>query len=82
MFRELLDRGLSDVGAELRTPLARGGGSYSEFVRLTQAQRRDAYIGTGAITGEELDAYAALGADPALAYWGLPMVATWGRKPA
>jgi hypothetical protein len=39
-----------------------------EFVRVTQAQRRDGYIATGAITGEDLGAWVALSADPALAY--------------
>jgi SAM-dependent methyltransferase len=76
----LLRRGLEEVSAEGRVPVARGGTPLAHFYRLTTEQSRQRYLGAG-LTAEEFDAYLALHDDPNFVWIQGTIFAAWGRKP-
>jgi SAM-dependent methyltransferase len=77
----LVRRGLVDVGAEVDTPVLRGGSPVAEFWSLTLEFLRPRIVAADLMTPAELDAARALLADPD--FWDLSpaFVATWGRAP-
>ena len=80
MYAALLRRGLEEVSAEGRVPVARGGTPLARFYRLTAEQSRERYLGAG-LTAEDFDAYLALHDDPDFVWTQGTIFAAWGRKP-
>jgi SAM-dependent methyltransferase len=76
----LLEAGLEAVGAELRAPMAQGGGE-RDFIGLSVAHLRPRLVGAGLLADADIDRLLALTADPGFRYMPLPMVTAWGRRP-
>ena len=71
--------GLIEIGAELHTPVVRGG--TEDFVRGTLEQLADRLAATGLVTRDEIDRALTVLADPATFYVPPLMVSAWGRRP-
>jgi SAM-dependent methyltransferase len=81
LYGAVAARGLSDLGAEGRVTIARGGSPAAEMWRLTVEQMRGAIVGPDRLSEPELERYFALLQDPG-ATWMMPtIVAAWGRRP-
>jgi SAM-dependent methyltransferase len=79
---ELIAVGLTDVGAEGRACVVRGGTADVDFARLTLLALRPAMLEAGSVSDADCDATLARYDDPAWFRVGPLMVAAWGRKPA
>jgi SAM-dependent methyltransferase len=78
---ELRALGLSEVDAEGRVYIVRGGTPPAEVWRLTAEQVRPRIIAGGYLPEEEMAQVLALLADPSFAWMEGLVMATWGRKP-
>jgi SAM-dependent methyltransferase len=81
LVHELESAGLEDVAADARARVARGGGSWAAFFRLSLDSLRPRLIEAGALSEPEIDDAVALLEDPELVFVSPLMVAAWGRKP-
>jgi SAM-dependent methyltransferase len=79
---ELAAAGLTDVGAEGRARVVRGGTPDVEFQRLTLLVLRAALLEAGSLSEADCDAALESYDDPASFRVGPLMVAAWGRAPA
>ncbi len=79
LYAALLRRGLEEISAEGRVPVARGGTPLARFYRLTAEQSRARYLGAG-VSAEDFDAFLALHDDPNFVWTQGTMFAAWGRK--
>jgi ubiquinone/menaquinone biosynthesis C-methylase UbiE len=80
LFGSMRALGLSDVDAEGRVLMVRGGHPSAVPWRLLYSQLGPAIIASGAITEQELAEYAALLENPAFVMMGEIMMAAWGRR--
>jgi SAM-dependent methyltransferase len=79
---ELIAAGLTDVGAEGRACVVRGGTPDVDFARLTLLALRAAMLEAGSVSDADCDATLARYGDPAWFRVVPLMVAAWGRAPA
>ena len=80
LYGGLLGLGLSDVGAEGRAFMVRGGEPSTVSWRLLYGQIGPALLASGAVTGQELADYEALLKSPSFIMMGEIMMAAWGRR--
>ena len=78
---ELRGLGLSEVDAEGRVYMVRGGTPPAEVWRLTAEQVRPRLIADGYLAEVEMAGALALFADPTFSWMESLVMATWGRKP-
>ena len=78
---ELRALGLSEVDAEGRVYMVRGGTQPASVWRLTAEQVRPRIIASGYLSEGEMTEVLALFEDPSFAWMEGMVVATWGRKP-
>lgn len=71
--------GLVDIGAEIHTPVVRGGTEV--FTRGTVDQLAERLLGTGLVGDADIELYRTVSADPATYYAPPLMVSAWGRRP-
>lgn len=76
---ELRRRGLSEIDAEGRVYLSRGGSGLVSL-QLLYEQLAQSLVATGSLTAAELGRYRELLADPDFALLGEVMLAAWGRR--
>jgi SAM-dependent methyltransferase len=81
LFGNLLAVGLSDVDAEGRVYMVRGGQARAIPWRLLYSQIGPSLVASGELTELELDEYAALLENPGFIMMGEIMMAAWGRRP-
>lgn len=79
---ELHALGLSEVDAEGRVYMVRGGTPPAEVWRLTAEQLRPRLIASGFLSEDDMTRVLTLLADPSFAWMEGLVMATWGRKPA
>jgi SAM-dependent methyltransferase len=79
---ELRALGLSEVDAEGRVYMVRGGTPPSEVWRLTAEQVSPRLIASGYLSEDDMARVLSLLADPSFAWMEALVMATWGRKPA
>ena len=77
---ELRALGLSEVDAEGRVYMVRGGSPPAEVWRLTAEQLRPRLIADGYLSEAQMAGVLALLADPSFAWMEGLVMATWGRK--
>ena len=74
--------GLSDVQAEGRCPIVRGGSPLAaDFLRLTIEKLREPVLAAGAVSGQEFAQAMAALQDPDTTVVAPMTVAAWGRRP-
>jgi SAM-dependent methyltransferase len=73
--------GLAEVGMEGHLAVRPGGSAGARLDAANFAQVREAAIGAGLITAEDLDRMLALLDDPACAFASPTMFTAWGRRP-
>jgi hypothetical protein len=73
-------QGLVEVGAECDIPYVAGGSSLAQFLQVSWRQLRERALVLGA-TIELLDEVESQLDDPARWFTGIPLLATWGRRP-
>jgi len=78
---ELRALGLSEIDAEGRVYIVRGGTPQAEVWRLTAEQVRPRIVAEGYLSEAEIAQVVALLADPSFAWMEGLVMATWGRKP-
>jgi SAM-dependent methyltransferase len=81
LYGELHTLGLTEVIAEGRVFMVRGGSPNAEVWRLTAEQVRDRIIDASLLTAREMEAPLALLADPAFIWMEGLVMAAWGRRP-
>jgi hypothetical protein len=81
LFTDICARGLTQVGAEGRTTVARGASELAEFWRITYTQLRHAMLNTRTLSPAELDACLDLLNDPNFVFMSMTSMAVWGRRP-
>jgi SAM-dependent methyltransferase len=81
LYGWLLDAGLTDVGAEGRVLMHRGGPDGGSDLPLRHPQVRAAVAAMGAVTEEEIEAFLILLQDPDVLQMGNILMAAWGRRP-
>lgn len=74
----LREAGLSDVGAEIHTPLPAGGSE--SWTRGSIEQLAGKMVATGLTTEADVELFLALTLDPAVYYAPPLMVSAWGRR--
>jgi SAM-dependent methyltransferase len=79
--RDLAASGLTDVGAEGRAGMWRGGGPGGLVWRLTLEQLRDGLLAGRYAEAADLDAVAAALDDPDFSFMSQVTMAAWGRRP-
>lgn len=78
----LEERGLEEVGADVRAQLVRGGSQAARLTELSISHLKPLLIRSGALTDAQVNTLLASFRDPG-AFWFAPIhVAAWGRKPA
>jgi SAM-dependent methyltransferase len=82
LFRRLTSLGLSDVFARGGSAGEAGGSPSAGLLRQELERLRDQLLASGSVTGEEIDACAALLADPGFAFMSPILVTAWGRRPS
>jgi SAM-dependent methyltransferase len=83
LYGEFHALGLSEVGAEGRVFMVRGGSAPAgEVWRLTAQQVRERIVATGLLGADEMERVVALLGDPAFVWMEGLVMAAWGRKPA
>lgn len=75
------EAGLVEVESDGRAAIWRGGGAGGRVWKLTFAQLRDALVGSGGVTGADVDAAIELCDDPGLRFLSQLVVTAWGRRP-
>jgi hypothetical protein len=78
--RALAEAGLERVGAELHTPLLRGGAG--SLLQLTIQQLQAPLAGTGLVNDREIERFLELLAHQSFGCLPFIMVTAWGRRPA
>ena len=81
LYASLLRRGLEEVSAEGRVPVARGGTPLARFYRLTTEQSRQRYLDAG-LSAREFDEFLELHEDPNFVWIQGTIFSAWGRRPA
>jgi SAM-dependent methyltransferase len=83
LFDDLRAGGLTDLDADGRVPIMRGGMPFSsaEFLRLTIEKVRVALVDSGAVTEDEIAQAQTLLRDPSFAAVFSLTIAVWGRRP-
>jgi len=76
----LLDRGLIDVGADVRSHMARGGSPEAAVMKFSVLHLAPRLLGS-ALSQEEIDEMVHAADDPSFHFFGPPHVAAWGRTP-
>jgi len=71
--------GLSDVGAELHSPVVSGG--TEQWTRGSFEQLADRLVATGPATAADIELFLTISADPGVFYLPPLMVSAWGRRP-
>jgi hypothetical protein len=80
MLNELTARELTDVAAEGRVALTRGGSPQARFYQLIMQQVSSELVADGVISEREIHGYCECILDPSYVYTWPMMLATWGRK--
>jgi len=75
----LADAGLAGVGAEVHTPLVRGG--TEQWTRGTVEQLAPRLVGSGFATEADIELFMAFTADPGTFYVAPLMISAWGQRP-
>ncbi|HEX8035655.1 MAG TPA: methyltransferase domain-containing protein [Ktedonobacterales bacterium] len=78
LYGELHTLGLTDIDAEGRVFMVRGGSSTAEVWRLTAEQVSDRIVASGLLTQAEMARVIALFADPAFVWMEGLIMAAWG----
>jgi SAM-dependent methyltransferase len=82
LLRQLTSLGLSDVFARGGSAGEAGGSPVATLLRLELERMREKLLAAHLVTGEEIDACAALLADPNFAFMSATLVTAWGRRPS
>jgi SAM-dependent methyltransferase len=74
-------RGFTEIATEGRVAITPGSSPAALFFRLSTQQMRDRLVADGCVSGQDVDAYCSLLADPSHEFMWPTMLATRGRKP-
>lgn len=80
LYAALMRRGLEEISAEGRVPVARGGTDLARFYRLSAEQSRERFLRAG-VSEADFDAFLTLHDDPNFVWLQGTIFAAWGRKP-
>lgn len=75
----LQQRGIGEIGAESEVAFFEGGSAMADLLRLTVAQACAAGL-TGEATGEQIDNWNTLVAEPGHWFHGFALVTAWGCR--
>jgi SAM-dependent methyltransferase len=81
LVHELESVGLTDVGADGRARVYRGGSPGTAFMRLSLESLRTALVEAGALAETDVEQAFVAVDDPSNVFGSPLMVAAWGRKP-
>lgn len=81
LHRRFIELGLAEVGMEAHLAVRPGGSPGARLDGANFAQIREAAVGAGLLTAEELDWMLVLLDDPACAFASPTMFTAWGRRP-
>lgn len=82
LYGDVCEAGLVHVESEGRTTMIRGDSPLAQLQELTTRQASDRLVSIGGLSEDEVDAYAALFADPNFLWMGNIILSVWGQRPA